>query len=85
METGIQTLIYVIIAICVILAIALTGVLIYVWYRDNKNKVKDIRNRGKQDTAKSASTRLQGIESMSKFLAFDDITDSMIVRNGYSM
>lgn len=80
METGIQTLIYVIIAICVILAIALTGVLIYVWYRDNKNKVKDIRNRGKQDTAKSASTRLQGIESMSKFLAFDDITDSMIVR-----
>lgn len=80
METGIQTLIYVIIAICVILAIALTGVLIYVWYRDNKNKVKDIRNRGKQGTAKSASTRLQGIESMSKFLAFDDITDSMIVR-----
>lgn len=80
METGIQTLIYVIIVICVILAIALTGVLIYVWYRDNKNKVKDIRNRGKQDTAKSASTRLQGIESMSKFLAFDDITDSMIVR-----
>ena len=79
MENGAQTLIYVIIAICVILALALAGVLAYVWYRDNKfNKTtKENRKSGKQA---NTQTKLQGIESISKFLDFDDIVDSMIVR-----
>lgn len=81
---GIQTLIYVIIAICVILAIALVGVLGYIWYRDNGKNLKQKTSKDKSDKSKhtvgDSQTRLQGIESMSKFLAFDDIVDSMIVR-----
>lgn len=80
MGTGIQTLIYIIIVICVLLAIALTGVLAYVWYRENKTKVKESANKLKPGNDKSTPARLQGIESISKFLAFDAITDSMIVR-----
>ena len=80
MESGVQTLIYVIIIICVLLAIALTGVLVYVWYRENKAKIKDGANKVKQGKDKTSSTKLQGVESISKFLAFDSITDSMIVR-----
>lgn len=80
-----ETLIYITIAICVIIAIALAGVLVYVWLRDNK-KLKSSSNDG--DTSKTATkssesqTKLQGIESISKFLEFDDIVDSMIVRKG---
>ena len=79
-----ETVIYITIAFCVILAIALAGVLIYTWYRDNKKfKSKSTEDSSRSTTkAKSSEsqTRLQGIESMSKFLAFDDIVDSMIVR-----
>ena len=73
-----ETLIYIIIAICVILAIALLGVLAFVWYKDNKRNSKI--NQYKSSAKQQAPTKLQGIESISKFLAFDDIVDSMIVR-----
>jgi hypothetical protein len=80
MGSGVQTIIYLIIAICVILAIGLAALLIYVWYKDNKNK-QELDGGTKSDKSKSNSpTKLQGIESISKFLAFDDIVDSMIVR-----
>ena len=79
MENGAQTLIYVIIAICVILALALAGVLAYVWYRDNKFN-KTTKENGKSGKQSNTQTKLQGIESISKFLDFDDIVDSMIVR-----
>lgn len=80
MGSGVQSIIYVIIAICVILAFALAGLLIFVWYKDRQNN-KELNGESKPDKSKSnASTRLQGIESISKFLAFDDIVDSMIVR-----
>lgn len=80
MGNGIQAIIYAIIAICVILAIVLAGVLAYIWYKDNQRK-KELDGEQKADKSKSNSpTKLQGIESMSKFLAFDDIVDSMIVR-----
>ena len=82
MDNGLQTIIYVIIAICVILAIAVVAVLAYVWYRDNqKDKISSSKSGEKKTNKPTESqTRLQGIESMSKFLAFDDIVDSMIVR-----
>ncbi|MCR5146723.1 MAG: hypothetical protein K6B70_05210 [Clostridia bacterium] len=77
---GIQAIIYFIIAICVILAFVLAVVLAYIWYKDNQRK-KELDGGEKVDKNKSNSpTKLQGIESMSKFLAFDDIVDSMIVR-----
>lgn len=79
MDSGVQTLIYIIIAICVILALALTGVLAYVWYRDNgKNKITK-KQTGKK-SGETSTTKLQGIESIFKFLDFDAIVDSMIVR-----
>ena len=79
MGSGLETVIYIIIAICVVLAIALLAVLGYVWYKDNSKILKDKRNN-KSNKALTSQTKLQGIESMSKFLAFDDIVDSMIVR-----
>lgn len=80
MGSGVQSIIYVIIAICVILAFALAGLLVFVWYKDRQNS-KELNGESKPDKSKSnAPTRLQGIESISKFLAFDDIVDSMIVR-----
>lgn len=79
MDSGVQTLIYIIIAICVILALALTGLLAYVWYRDNgKNKITK-KQTGKK-SGETSTTKLQGIESIFKFLDFDAIVDSMIVR-----
>ena len=81
-----ETVIYVTIAICVILALALGGLLIYVWYRDNKKGKSKVSKEDSSSPATKSSnesqTRLQGIESISKFLAFDDIVDSMIVRKG---
>ena len=83
MGNGLQVVIYVIIAICVLLAIALMGILGYVWYRDNKKNGEShdsgTKSRNKSADAKSGQ---QGIESMSKFLDFNDIVDSMIVRKG---
>ena len=38
MGNGLQGIIYFIIAICVILAIALAIVLAYIWYKDNRKK-----------------------------------------------
>ena len=81
MEGSLQVIIYVIIAICVMLAIALAGVLFYVWYKDNHQIRRSKEKEGNPEKITNAhQTKLQGIESMSKFLAFDDIVDSMIVR-----
>lgn len=81
---SVQIIIYVIIAICVLLAIALAGVLIYIWIKDQKTKgngslIKKSGNLTNKSTDRN-QTRLQGIESMSKFLDFDTVIDSMIVR-----
>ena len=76
---GLETIIYIIIVICVILALALVGVLAYVWIRDKKRQTGNIKTEG-QITNATSQTKLQGIESMSKFLDFDEIVDSMIVR-----
>lgn len=81
-----QTLIYAIIALCVILSIAIVCVLAYVWRRDQIRK-KGPAKEGSSKENKSADDsqlRLQGIESMSKFLDFDDIVDNMIVRKNRS-
>ncbi|MBE5805556.1 MAG: hypothetical protein E7313_02400 [Clostridiales bacterium] len=78
-NSGIETIIYVTIVICVLLVIALVGVFAYIWWRDKKLANKT--NTGKSETSKDEkTTHLQGVESMSKFLSFDEIVDSMIVR-----
>ena len=75
----IETVIYVIIIICVILAVALAGVIAYFYMKDNKNKKLSKETSSKNKDA-DAQTKLQGIESISKFLDFDEIVDSMILR-----
>lgn len=75
----VETLIYITIAICVVLIIALAAIFAYMWWKD-KNKNKKSQDGGNTKTREISQTRLEGIESMSKFLAFDEIVDSMIVR-----
>ena len=70
--------IYGIITFCIIILVILIGVIFYVVFKNRK------KSEGENDKVKSSSknsaAKLQGIESMSKFLAFDQIVDSMIVR-----
>lgn len=75
----VETLIYITIAICVVLIIALAAIFAYMWWKD-KNKNKKSQDGGNTKTREISQTKLEGIESMSKFLAFDEIVDSMIVR-----
>lgn len=75
----VETLIYITIAICVVLIIALAAVFAYMWWKD-KNKNKRPQDGQTTKSREVSQTKLQGIESMSKFLAFDEIVDSMIVR-----
>lgn len=75
----VETLIYITIAICVVLIIALATVFAYMWWKD-KNKNKRPQDGQTTKSREVSQTKLQGIESMSKFLAFDEIVDSMIVR-----
>ena len=77
---GLQTLIYISIAICVILVIALIALFAYMWWKDNKKKREHDSEQPIDSKEAKQTTRLQGIESMSKFLDFDQIVDSMIVR-----
>ena len=74
-----QTLVYVMIAICVIAAIVLTAILLILWQKDKKAG-KTTSNQKESNKNATTTTKLQGIESMSKFLDFDEVIDSMIVR-----
>lgn len=70
--------IYGLIGFCIVLAILLIIILVYVWQRDKKlaNQTEETPKKSNQ----SSGTKVQGIESMSKFLDFDEVVDSMIVR-----
>ena len=81
--SGATGIIYTIITICIIVLIILIGIVFYIWWK-NKNKVTGtklfVSKEGKVTATKGTELRMQGIESMSKFLAFDEIVDNMIVR-----
>lgn len=84
MGTGkLETVIYVIIIICVLLLVALCAVIGYLYWKDKKkkngNSDKPVTNKNKE-----TQTKLQGVESISKFLDFDEIIDSMILRKNKS-
>lgn len=71
-------ILYVLIIIfIIILVISIAGVL-YVYIQNQKRKNGEDSTEATK--SKNSQARLQGIESMSKFLAFDEIVDSMIVR-----
>ena len=70
--------IYAIIIVCVLAMIMLIGIAIFM-YMKNSDK-SESTSIGNSSNSKGAQTKTQGIESMSKFLEFEEIVDSMIVR-----
>ncbi len=80
--SGTIGLIYTIISICIIVLLVLIGIVIYIWWK-NKNQSKKVIFPAKtvnEGGTKGIEVKMQGIESMSKFLAFDSIVDNMILR-----
>lgn len=76
--SGTLGIIYTIITICIVVLLILVGVVFFVWWQNKKKTNGEDKNKTKN--SKDSSTKLQGIESINKFLAFDKIVDSMIVR-----
>lgn len=70
--------IYAVIIVCVIAMVMLIGIAIFM-YMKNSNKTEST-SLGNSSNSKGAQPKTQGIESISKFLEFDEIVDSMIVR-----
>lgn len=71
-------IIYTIITICIFILLILVGVVFFVWWQNKKKGNGEEKNKNKN--SKDSSAKLQGIESINKFLAFDKIVDNMIVR-----
>lgn len=72
-----------ILGIVIVAIIILGGALIYVLMkRKNKAKIIADENNPANDPKDKNSTKLQNIESMEKFLDFDEVVDNMIVRKG---
>ena len=82
--SGTLGIIYTIITICIIIMLILIGVVFFIWWKNKKNpsasKAVAEKKDGKPAATKSTELRMQGIESMGKFLAFDEVVDNMIVR-----
>ena len=74
---GTLGIIYTIITICIVILIVLIGLVFFIWWQ-GKKKTKETPEKGKG--GKEVAPKLQGIESINKFLDFDKIVDSMIVR-----
>lgn len=74
-----ETLVYITIVILVVFTLALAFVAFYIWRKDAKKNKSNNKILESTDE-KNSTTKLQVIESMDKFLAFDEIVDSMIVR-----
>lgn len=70
--------IYAIIIVCVLAMIMLIGIAIFMYMKNNDKS--ESTSMGNSSNSKGAQTKTQGIESMSKFLEFEEIIDSMIVR-----
>lgn len=81
--SGAVGLIYTIITICIIIMVILIGVVLFIWWKSKNAKTDEDSSGssdGKSSVGKGSEIRMQGIESMSKFLAFDQVVDNMIVR-----
>ena len=76
-------LITTILGIIIVVIIALGGTVIFLLMR-NKNKRNMISDENSSNDSKSSkdTTKLQNIESVEKFLDFDEVIDNMIVRKG---
>lgn len=72
-----------ILGIVIVAIVILGGTLIFVLMK-RKSKANIIKDENSQDNSskEKGSTKLQNIESMEKFLDFDEVVDNMIVRKG---
>lgn len=81
----ISQILYVCLAIAVVILFALIAVLIYVYFR-NKEKKKDFiegRKKSEKSDITETKTTEYNVQSIKKFMEFDEITDNMIVqKNG---
>lgn len=77
--SGVTGIIYTIITICIVIMVILIGIVFYIWWQ-NKKKLEGKTTTKKQLATQDSSVKMAGIESMSKFLAFDEVVDNMIVR-----
>ena len=73
---GALGVIYTIITICIVVLVILIGLVFFIIWQGKRKK----ENEGKNKPLTEKSAKLQGIESMNKFLDFDKIVDNMIVR-----
>lgn len=72
--------IYIAITICIVVAVILLAIVLFIWWQNNKKKNGEKTIKDSLTKSGTGSTRLDGIESMSKFLAFDEVVNNMIVR-----
>lgn len=72
-------IVYTIIVIAVIVLLGVVGFAAYVYFKGKSNDNSASTNKP-ATTSSNATAKTQGIESMNKFLDFDEIVDSMIVR-----
>ena len=82
--SGTVGLIYMIITICIIIMVILLGVVLFIWWKSKKTNAEEDSSGsgdGKSSVGKGSEIRMQGIESMSKFLAFDQVVDNMMYEN----
>ena len=75
-----QTIIYIIIIVLVLLVALLMGVFLWVLKKDRKKAEENSGVGVSGSTGSTDSVKTSGIESMEKFLAFDEVVDNMILR-----
>ena len=81
--SGTIGIIYTLITICIVVLVILIGIVLFVWWRNKNGASKKSVGKNKDadgNPIKATELRMQGIESMNKFLAFDKVVDNMIVR-----
>jgi len=77
---ALQSIIYIIIIVLVLLVAVLMGVFVWVLKKDKKRAEQNSESGSSSGSGSSDSVKTSGIESMDKFLAFDEVVDNMILR-----
>ena len=77
---ALQSIIYIIIIVLILLVAVLMGVFVWVLKKDKKRAEQNSESGSSSGSGSSDSVKTSGIESMDKFLAFDEVVDNMILR-----
>ena len=80
---AIMNLLITILTIIIIAIFVIGGLIIFILMKNkNKNIISTKSNSENTDKSSKEKTKLQNIESVEKFLNFDEVVDNMIVRKG---